>query len=75
MRKHRMTPRFVLILWPVIDKLLRVVYHIRPLKADGSSIICLDLRRYKGLTMILNDGSKVKTGDTIIELHLNNAWF
>ena len=68
-------PRFVLILWPVIDKLLRVIYHIRYLKADGSSIICLELRRYKGSTRILNDGSKVKTGDTIIELHLNNAWF
>jgi len=75
MRKHRMPPRFVLLLWPVIDKLLRLVYHIRPLKADGSCIICLGLRRYKGPTMILNDGSKVKTGDTIIELHLNNAWF
>jgi hypothetical protein len=68
-------PRFVLILWPVIDRLLRVIYHIRSLKADGSSIICLDLHRYKGPTKVLNDGSKVKTGDTIIELHLNNAWF
>jgi len=68
-------PRFVLILWPVIDKLLRIIYHIRPLKADGSSIICLDLHRYKGPTRILNNGSKVKTGDTIIELHMNNDWF
>ena len=68
-------PRFVLILWPVIDKLLRVIYHIRPLKADGSSITCLDLHRYKGPTRILNNGSKVKTGDTIIELHMNNDWF
>jgi len=54
---------------------LRVIYHSRPLKADDSGIICLDLRRYKGPTKMLNDGSKVKTGDTIIELHLNNAWF
>ena len=68
-------PRFVLILWPVIDKLLRAIYHIRPLKADGSGIIHFNLRRYKGPTKILNDGSKVETGDTIIELHLNNDWF
>jgi len=54
---------------------LRVIHHIRPLKADGSGIIYLDLRRYKDPTRILNDGSKVKPGDTIIELHLNNAWF
>jgi hypothetical protein len=59
----------------VINKLLRVVYHIKPLKADGSSIVSLDIRHYKGPTKILNDGSKVKAGDTIIELHLNNDWF
>ena len=68
-------PRFVLILWPVADRLLRVIYHIRPLRADGSGIASLDIRRYKGRTIVLNDGSEVKTGDTIIELHLNNDWF
>ena len=68
-------PRFVLILWPVADRLLRVIYHIRPLKADGSGIASLDIRRYKGRTIVLNDGSEVKTGDPIIEIHLNNDWF
>jgi hypothetical protein len=33
------------------------------------------LHHYKGPTRVLNDGSEVKTGDTIMELHLNNAWF
>jgi hypothetical protein len=74
-RKNRVPPRFILPLWPVIDKLLRLIYHIRPLKADDSSIVRFNLRHYKGPTKILNDGSEVKTGDTIIELHLNNAWF
>jgi len=68
-------PRFVLILWPVADRLLRVIHHIRSLKADDSGIIRFNLRHYKGPTKVLNDGSKVKTGDIIIELHLNNAWF
>jgi len=68
-------PQFVLLLWPVVDRLLRSTYHIKPLKADSSGIICFDLRRYKGPIRVLNDGSKVRTGDTIIELHLNNAWF
>jgi len=68
-------PQFVLLLWPVVDRLLRAIYHIKPLKADGSGIICLDLRRYRGPIRVLNDGSKVRTGDTIIELHLHNAWF
>jgi hypothetical protein len=70
-----MPPRFALILWPVIDRLLRAVYRIRPLKGDDSSIIRFDLRHYKGPTKMLADGSEVKTGDTIIELHLNNDWF
>jgi len=68
-------PRFVLILWPVVDRLLRVIHHIRPLRADGSGIVSLDVCHYNGHAIVLNDGSEVKTGDTIIELHLNNAWF
>ncbi|NWF78319.1 MAG: hypothetical protein HXY36_07010 [Chloroflexi bacterium] len=75
MPKHRVPPRFILILWPVIGKLLLVIYGIKNLKADGSSIISFHLRRYKGPIKVLNDGSEVKTGDTIMELHLNNAWF
>jgi hypothetical protein len=70
-----MPPRFVLLLWPVVDRLLRVIHHIRPLKADSSGIVSLDIRHYNGRTIVLNDGSEVKTGDTIIELHLNNDWF
>jgi hypothetical protein len=70
-----MPPRFVPLLWPVLDRLLKVIHHIRPLKADGSSIINFNLRHYKGPTKVLNDGAEVKTGDTIIELHVNNAWF
>jgi hypothetical protein len=75
MQKNRVPPRYILPLWPVIDRLLRVVHHIKPLKTDGSSIVSLDIRHYKGPTRVLNDGSEVKTGDTVIEVHLNNAWF
>jgi len=69
------TPQFVLLLWPIVDRLLRVIQHIRPLKDDDSGIIRFNIRRYKGPTRVLNDGSEVKTGDTIIELHLSNDWF
>lgn len=75
MQKHRVPPRFALILWPVIDKLLLAVYHIRPLKPDGSSVVSLDIHSYQGPARVLNDGAKVNTGDKIIELHLNNDWF
>jgi hypothetical protein len=75
MRKRRVPPWFLLILWPVVDRLLRMIYRIRPLKADDSGIIHFNIRHYKSSTKILADGSEVKTGDRIIELHLNNAWF
>ena len=68
-------PRCVLIFWPVADRLLRVIEHIGPLKADNDGIIRFSLRHYKGVTRVLNDGSEVKAGDTIMELHLNNEWF
>src|SRR5512136_356355 len=68
-------PRFVLVFWPVADRLLRVIQHIRPLREDDNGIIRFNLRHHKGVTRVLNDGSEVKAGDTIIELHLNNEWF
>jgi len=67
--------RFVLIFWPVADRLLRVIQHIRPLRPDDSGIIRFNLRHYKGPTKVLNDGCEVKAGDKIMELHLNSDWF
>lgn len=52
-----------------------MAYHIRPVRTDGDGIIGVELRRYKGRPVMLGDGSKVKAGDRIIELHLNSAWF
>ena len=75
MPKNRVPPRFFLFLWPIIDRLIIISYHIKPLRTDENSIICLELRRYKGRPIMLSDGSKVTAGDRIIELHLNNAWF
>ncbi len=66
---------FVLTLWPLLDAILCRVYHIRPLKPDGSSLIALEVRRYKGRNKVLADGSEVRAGDKIIEIHLNNHWF
>ena len=68
-------PRCVLTFWPVVDRLLRVIERISPLKADNNGIMRFSLRHYRGATRVLNDGSEVKAGDTIMELHLNNEWF
>ena len=68
-------PRFVLIFWPVVDRLLKLIGRVRILKADGSGIMNFSLRRYKGPPRVLNDGSEVRIGDTLVELHMNNDWF
>jgi hypothetical protein len=68
-------PRFVLILWPILDKCLRTISRTKPVRADNSGIIRFNLHPYKGPTRVLIDGSEIKIGDTIIELHLNNDWF
>jgi len=73
--RNSRTPFWIgMMLWPVIGRLLRVIYSIRPLRDDGTAIICLDLRRYRGPNITLDDGSRVRTGDRIIELHMNDAW-
>ncbi len=68
-------PRYIRTLWPVVDKCLRTISQSKPVRTDDTGIIRYDLHRYKGPTKALNDGSEIKTGDTIIELHLSNAWF
>jgi len=68
-------PRFVLIFWPVVDRFLKLFGRIRTLKAGGGGIMSFSLHRYKGPARVLNDGSQVRIGDTLIELHMNNDWF
>ncbi len=70
-----MPPRFVLILWPVVDKCLRTISRTKPVRADGNGIVRFNIHCHKGPTKLLNDDSEIKSGDRIIELHLDNAWF
>jgi hypothetical protein len=41
----------------------------------GSGVLVVEVRRNNGHTVTLADGSEIKAGDTILELHLNNNWF
>jgi hypothetical protein len=50
-------------------------YHVKPLRGDGNDVLCVKLRRHNARPITLADGSEIKAGDRIIELHLNNAWF
>lgn len=41
----------------------------------GSGAVFAEVRLNNGHTFTLTDGSEIKAGDTIVELHLNNNWF
>jgi hypothetical protein len=41
----------------------------------GSGILVVEIRRNSGHAVILADGSDIKAGDAILELHVNNSWF
>jgi hypothetical protein len=41
----------------------------------GSGIVVVEVRRNNGHRFTLADGSEIKAGDTILELHINNNWF
>jgi hypothetical protein len=41
----------------------------------GSGIVVVEIRRNKRHRFTLADGSEIKAGDTILELHINNNWF
>jgi len=75
MLDKRIQPGFVLVLWLVIHKLIRMFYHVKPLRDDNSDIICVKLRRYNARPITLGDGSEIKAGDRIIEIHVNDNWF
>ena len=67
-------PAFVLPLWPLIDGLLRRCHHMLPVPG-GSGIIFVEVRRNDAHTVTLTDGSQIKVGDMILEIHINNNWF
>jgi len=57
---------------PIINKVHAIALDIKPL--GKNSIICVEVRRHKGCPIKLEDGCEVRPGDTVVKLHLNNAW-
>lgn len=60
-------------LLPIIDRIYTIAVGVKSLEAS-SSLICVELRRYKDRTVKLSDGCEVRRGDRVIKLHLGNAW-
>lgn len=57
-------------LWSRVDAVIRLLAGIKDL--EGSKIWRVALRRYRGQSRRLADGTIVKKGDRLLELHLNN---
>lgn len=62
----------VRVVLPVINRIHSAVHGIKPL--EGSSIICVEVKRHRGRTVNLEDGCLVRPGDPVIKLHLNSDW-
>jgi hypothetical protein len=41
----------------------------------GSGVLFVEVRHTNGHTVTLTDGSEIKAGDAILEIHINNNWF
>jgi len=59
-------------LLPIINKVHARALRIKPL--GERSVFCIEVRRYKGRPVRLEDGCEVNRGDRVIRLHFNNTW-
>lgn len=59
---------------PLIHKVYMLILGVKPVGRSGS-IICVELQHYKGCAVKLMDGSEVSSGDRVIKLHFDPAWF
>jgi hypothetical protein len=60
----------VLRVWIWWERLYRWRHHVRPLR--GGSVLRVEMRHHRGATVTLADGTRVQSGDPIVELHLAN---
>lgn len=68
-------PRFILWLCPFLDSIFSRCLGIKPLRKDKLGTINVELRRYRGRPLEIDDGGEIKPGDLVIEIHLNKVWF
>ena len=61
--------------WLLLDIVVCWYQNAKPLRQDRITTIKVRLRRRRGQSVRLDDGSVVKPRDLILEIHLNNDWF
>jgi hypothetical protein len=60
----------VLRVWIWWERLYLWRHHVRPLGDRG--VLGVEVRRHRGMTIRLADGTEVRSGDGVVELHLAN---
>ncbi|WP_051317959.1 polysaccharide deacetylase family protein [Cohnella thermotolerans] len=63
--------RLVVSLWMLWEKLFHVTFRLRPI-GDGS-FMYYRIVKYSGPELTLRDGSRLRRGDRVAELHFDNA--
>ncbi|HJW21612.1 MAG TPA: hypothetical protein VJ506_04195 [Candidatus Limnocylindrales bacterium] len=58
-------------IFALIERIDRRRRGIRALRADA--VLCVEVRRHHGRTVELGDGTHIRAGDRIVDLHLDNA--
>jgi len=57
----------------LIERLFERVYHVEPLVTDGADVVLrLAFQVYRGPDFTLADGTNVRHGDRVVELHMSN---
>jgi MFS family permease len=64
--------RGFLLFWPVWDKIMLFFLPVQPIPHAPYGILHVHFGHYHGRPMDLPDGTHVKKGDPIVELHFNN---
>ncbi len=62
-------------LWELIDKLFLLTGDIKPLQSADTSIISVEIKKFRGARFSLSNGTVLEPGDNLVEIHLNSKWF
>lgn len=58
--------------WLVGERIFQRLFHIKTLTSE-EDLLLVRMRRYQGRqTILLQDGTAIKRGDQVLEIHLNN---
>ncbi|MEO7003619.1 MAG: MFS transporter [Ktedonobacterales bacterium] len=71
-RSHAGKARSFLRFWPVWERIMQQFFPITPIPNAPYGLFEVHVMRYHGRPIDLPDGTHIKRGDTVVELHINN---